>query len=86
MAKVEIYTSMFCLYCYRAKAVLRGKGVDYTEIRVTARPERRKEMIARSDGRATVPQIFIDGRHIGGLGELAALERHDKLDQLLGMA
>ncbi len=86
MAKVEIYTSMFCLYCYRAKAVLRGKGVDYTEIRVTARPGRRKEMIARSDGRATVPQIFIDGRHIGGLGELAALERHDKLDQLLGMA
>ncbi len=86
MAKVEIYTSMFCLYCYRAKAVLRGKGVDYTEIRVTARPGRRKEMIARSDGRATVPQIFIDGQHIGGLGELAALERHDKLDQLLGMA
>lgn len=86
MSKVEIYTSMFCGYCARAKRLLERKGIAYTEYDVTADPVRREEMIKRAQGRRTVPQIFIDGEHVGGSDELAALDRAGTLDKKLGLA
>jgi glutaredoxin 3 len=83
MAKVEIFTKAFCGYCYRAKHLLDAKGVDYEEIDLTMGGPRRGEMIDRSGGRMTVPQIFIDGKHIGGSDDLAALEQRGGLDALL---
>jgi glutaredoxin 3 len=83
MAKVEIYSSMLCGFCYRAKKLLEQKGVDFTEIDVMVNPKRRSEMIERSGGRTSVPQIFIDDRHVGGCDELFALESSRKLDALL---
>ncbi|MGD1880104.1 MAG: glutaredoxin 3 [Kiloniellaceae bacterium] len=83
MAKVEVYSSMLCGFCYRAKKLLEQKGVAFTEIDVMAHPSRRAEMVQRSGGRTSVPQIFIDDRHIGGCDELYALESKDKLDGLL---
>ena len=85
MARVEIYSSMFCGYCARAKALLERKGVAYDEIDVLADAAMRDEMVTRAGGRTTVPQIFIDGAHIGGSDELAALDRAGKLDGLLGL-
>ena len=84
MARVEIYSSMFCGYCARAKALLQKKGVAYEEVDVLEHPDRRDEMVTRAQGRTTVPQIFIDGIHVGGSDELHALERQGKLDALLG--
>jgi glutaredoxin 3 len=86
MAKVEIYSTMWCGYCARARALLQKKGVAFDEIDVEADTARRDEMIKRTGGRMTVPQIFIDGAHIGGSDDLAALERAGKLDTLLGVA
>lgn len=83
MAKVEIYTKAFCGYCYRAKALLAEKGVAFEEVDITMGGPRRGEMIDRAHGGTTVPQIFIDGKHIGGSDELAALERRGALDALL---
>ena len=83
MAKIEIYTKAFCSYCYRAKALLDSKKVEYEEIDITMGGPRRPEMIQRANGRSTVPQIFIDGRHIGGSDDLAALDREGELDALL---
>lgn len=83
MAKVEIYSSMLCGFCYRAKKLLEQKGVDFTEIDVMVHPKRKAEMVERSGGRTSVPQIFIDDRHIGGCDELYALEAGHKLDGLL---
>ena len=83
MAEVELYTTMFCPYCTRARALLERKGVDYTEIDIIEEPARRNEMIRRAGGRTSVPQIFINGEHIGGSDELAALEKAGKLDALL---
>ena len=85
MAKVEIYSSMFCGYCARAKALLERKGVAYEEIDVLEDTSRRDEMVTRAHGGTTVPQICIDGAHIGGSDELAALDRAGKLDALLGL-
>lgn len=82
MPRVEIYTSPFCGFCHRAKRLLEDKHVEYTEIDVMMNPERRREMEARA-GRHTVPQIFIDDRHIGGCDDLFALERRGDLDPLL---
>jgi len=84
MAKVEIYTTMFCPYCARAKALLQKKGASYTEYDIEAETALREEMIQRAGGRSTVPQIFIDGAHIGGSDELAALDRAGQLDARLG--
>ncbi len=84
MAEVEIYATMFCPFCYRAKRLLDQKGVDYQEIDVTMSPGRRREMAERAGGRSSVPQIFIDGRHVGGCDELHALEARGALDPLLG--
>jgi glutaredoxin 3 len=84
MARVEIYSSMFCGYCARAKALLEKKGVQYENIDVLEDTSQRDEMVKRAGGRTTVPQIFIDGVHVGGSDELAALERQGKLDAMLG--
>ncbi len=83
MAKVEIYTKAFCPYCYRAKHLLDGKGAEYTEYDITIGGPKRQEMIQRANGRTTVPQVFIDDRHIGGSDDLAALDRQGGLDPLL---
>ena len=83
MPAVEIYTTPLCPYCWRAKRLLARKGVDVVEIDLWREPDRRAEMVARAEGRPTVPQIFIDGRAIGGSDELAALERAGDLDGLL---
>ena len=83
MTRVEIYTKTFCGFCWRAKQLLDGKGVEYREISVDFGGEVKQEMIQRADGKTTVPQIFIDGRHIGGCNELVALDRDGKLDELL---
>ncbi len=83
MAKIEIYTKAFCPYCYRAKALLDGKGADYEEHDITMGGPKRQEMIQRANGRTTVPQIFIGERHIGGSDDLAALDRAGGLDPLL---
>jgi glutaredoxin 3 len=85
MAKVELYTTMFCPYCARARSLLTKKGVAYSEIDVMADTSKRDEMIERAGGRQTVPQIFIDGQHVGGSDELAALDKAGKLDALLGL-
>ena len=84
MAKVEIYTTMFCPYCARARALLQKKGASYIEYDIEAETALREEMIRRAGGRSTVPQIFIDGAHIGGSDELAALDRAGQLDARLG--
>ena len=83
MVKVEVYSSMLCGFCYRAKKLLEQKGVAFTDIDVMANPSRRAEMVERSGGRNSVPQIFIDDRHIGGCDELYALDAGNKLDGLL---
>ncbi|NBU83847.1 MAG: glutaredoxin 3 [Sphingomonadaceae bacterium] len=83
MARVEIYTKVFCPYCSRALALLRGKGVEMEEYDITMDSAKRSEMIERSSGRMTVPQIFIDGLHIGGSDDLAALDAKAGLDPLL---
>lgn len=83
MARVEIYSSFFCGFCHRAKRLLDKKGVAYEEIDLMREPSRRQEMAARAGGSNTVPQIFIDGRHIGGSDELAALDRAGELDAIL---
>jgi glutaredoxin 3 len=86
MPKVEIYSTMFCPYCSRAKSLLSKKGVKFENIDIIEEPDRRAEMIQRANGRTTVPQIFINGEHIGGSDDLAALDRAGKLDAKLGIA
>jgi glutaredoxin 3 len=86
MTDVEIYSSMFCGFCNRAKELLAAKGVAFTEFDVSLDAGKRREMLARSGGRRTVPQIFIGGRHVGGWNELSGLERKGELDRLLGIA
>jgi glutaredoxin 3 len=86
MAEVDIYTTMWCPYCVRAKSLLEKKGVAYTEISLDEEPRRRDEMIKRAHGGRTVPQIFINGEHIGGCDDMMALERTGKLDPKLGIA
>jgi glutaredoxin 3 len=82
MARIEIYTTPFCGYCARAKGLLDRKGAAYEEMDVMMDEKKRTEMRERSK-RSTVPQIFINGQHIGGSDELAALEQAGKLDPLL---
>lgn len=83
MSAVTIYARSDCPYCHMAKDLLRRKGVAFDEIDVGREPGRRSEMIDRAGGRTTVPQIFIDGRHIGGCDDLHALDRAGGLDPLL---
>ncbi len=84
MARIEIYTKFFCPFCTRAKALLQSKGVeDMEEFDISMGGPKRAEMLDRSNGKTTVPQIFINGRHIGGSDDLAALDRAGGLDPLL---
>jgi glutaredoxin 3 len=82
-AKVTIYTTPFCPYCHSAKALLKRKNVDFSEIDVSFDPQERQRMVTRAQGRRTVPQIFIGETHVGGSDELHSLERQGKLDPLL---
>jgi glutaredoxin 3 len=83
VATVEIYTKAFCGYCWRARELLEAKGIEFQEYAVDGGGPKREEMIRRANGRTTVPQIFIDGRHIGGCSDLLALERDGWLSDLL---
>lgn len=83
MAQVEIYTTPTCPYCAAAKALLTRKGAAYTEVDVSRDPAVRDAMTQRAGGRRSVPQIFIDWRHVGGSDDLHALDRDGKLDPLL---
>ena len=85
MAKVEIYTSMLCSYCHAAKRLLKQKGVAFTEYDVGCDVEKRAKMTELAGGRTSVPQIFINGAHVGGCDELYALERDGKLAGMLEM-
>jgi glutaredoxin 3 len=85
MTQVEIYTTPYCPYCQRAKALLDGKGVAYRETDVSQDPALRQAMTERAGGGTTVPQIFIDGHHVGGCDDLHALDRQGGLDPLLGL-
>ncbi len=82
MAQIEIYCSDFCIYCTMALQLLDRKGVEYRKLNVDRSPELRAEMEQRSQ-RTSVPQIFIDGRHIGGCDDMTALDRAGQLDPLL---
>jgi glutaredoxin 3 len=86
MPKVTIYTTPFCPYCHSAKALLRRKNVDFSEIDVSYDAEERQRMMAKANGRRTVPQIFVGETHVGGSDELHALDRQGKLDPLLAGA
>ncbi|MCD6034475.1 MAG: Glutaredoxin-related protein [Rickettsiales bacterium] len=83
MAEIIIYSTQACPYCVRAKELLKSKGVTYTEIDVTNDDNLRLDMMKKAGGRRTVPQIFINGEHIGGFDDLAALDRAKQLDPKL---
>jgi glutaredoxin 3 len=83
MADVEIYTTMMCGYCARAKRLLAKKGASFTEIDVAMDGQKRAEMMQRSNGGRTVPQIFIGGKHVGGCDDLEMLEFDGELDPML---
>lgn len=85
MAKVEIYTTPTCPYCMAAKALLRKKGVAFEETDVSRDPELRQAMSVRAGGRRSVPQIFIDGKSVGGSDDIHALDAQGRLDGLLGL-
>ncbi len=86
MPQVTIYTTGWCPYCHAAKVLLTKKGVAFDEIGVDGKPELRQEMTAKAGGRTSVPQIFIDGRHVGGCDDLHALDARGELDPLLKAA
>ena len=81
---IVIYSTGWCPYCVRARALLERKGAAFREIKVDEDPHERTAMLSRSGGRRTVPQIFIGDRHVGGFDELYALDKAGKLDELLG--
>lgn len=83
MADVEIYTTRICPYCVRAKNLLQKKGVAFREVDVSDDAELRVALVEKAGGQRTVPQIFINGQHIGGSDDLHALDREGKLDALL---
>jgi glutaredoxin 3 len=83
MAQIEIYTTFMCPYCARAKALLEKKGQSYNEIDVSYDAAKREEMTQKAGGRRTVPQIWINGTHVGGSDDLYALEREGRLDAML---
>src|SRR5260370_39266742 len=84
MSQIEIYTTRYCPYCHAAKRLLSSKGVEFTEIDVSGDPKRRGDMVARANGRMTVPQIFIGATHVGGCDDLYALDQAGKLDPRRG--
>lgn len=86
MSNVELYTKRHCPFCHRAIALLKQKGVEFTEYPIDVQPELRDVMIERANGGWTVPQIFIDEHHVGGCDDMMALEAERKLDPMLGLA
>lgn len=84
MPKIEIYSKDYCPYCDKAKNLFTMKGVSYTEIDLSKEPQRLTEMLDRSEGRRTVPQIFIDGKAYGGFDDIYALDEKGALDALIG--
>ena len=86
MSRIVLYTTPYCGYCHAAKRLLERKGQAFIEIDVSGDPALREEMISRAAGRRTVPQIFIDGMHVGGYQELAALDGAARLDPWLQSA
>jgi glutaredoxin 3 len=84
MSRVEIYTTAICPYCVAAKNFLKQRGLTWEELRVDIEPARREEMLARSGGRRSVPQIFVNGAHVGGFDDLVASERSGRLRELTG--
>ncbi|HVH36543.1 MAG TPA: glutaredoxin 3 [Tahibacter sp.] len=86
MVRIEMYTTAICPYCVAAKNVLKSKGLEYQEIRIDTDPAQRDEMLRRSDGRRTVPQIFINDQLVGGHDDLVAADRSGRLAELLGSA
>ncbi len=86
MARIEIYSSLLCPYSYRVKKLLDAKGLDYEEIDLMLKPWRRAEMVERSGGRTSVPQIFVDGSHLGNCDEMLALETAGRLAPILEAA
>ncbi|MGV6851982.1 MAG: glutaredoxin 3 [bacterium] len=83
MPEIDIYTTQFCPYCVMAKRLLAKKGVEYNEIKVDFNRGMRAEMIERANGRTSVPQIFINGKHIGGCDDMTELDYNGELDALL---
>jgi glutaredoxin 3 len=83
---VVMYSSGWCPYCMRARALFERKGIAFAEIKVDEQPQERDTMLARSGGRRTVPQIFVGDRHVGGFDDLYALDQAGELDKLLGRA
>ena len=86
MPNVIVYGTSSCPYCVRARMMLDKKGINYEYISLDQTPERRSEMLTRANGQTSVPQIFIDERHIGGFDDMAELDIDDELDPLLGIA
>ena len=82
MVSVEMFTTAICPYCVAAKNLLKQKGFDYTEIRIDMDPVRRDEMLSRTGGRRSVPQIFVNGIHVGGFDDLVAADRSGKLAEI----
>ncbi|MBF0626637.1 MAG: glutaredoxin 3 [Magnetococcales bacterium] len=83
MPEIVIYSTTVCPFCVRAKMLLNKKNVAFEEINLDKNPERRDEMVQRAGGRRTVPQIFINGQHVGGCDDLHALDQAGKLDPML---
>jgi glutaredoxin 3 len=86
MARITLYTTQVCPYCVQAKRLLIRKGVNFEEIDVTRDPELRRKMVQMAGGRMTVPQIFVDGKHIGDCDEIYVFEKAGKLDAMLNPA
>lgn len=83
MADIDIYSTAVCPYCIAAKNLLKSRGLAYRELRIDIDANARREMLARAPGARTVPQIFINGAHVGGFDQLAAADRSGKLNELL---
>jgi glutaredoxin 3 len=83
MPKIEVYSTAVCPYCVAAKNLLKSRGLEWTEVRIDADIAQRDAMLARSGGRRTVPQIFVNDQHVGGFDDLVAADRSGKLAQLL---
>ena len=83
MPPITVYTKPMCPYCSRALSLLKKKGAEFTEIEAAWDPDKRKEMLARSNGQSTYPQIFVGERHVGGCDDLMALDSRGELDKLL---
>ena len=84
MPKIEIYSTAVCPYCVSTKNLLKSRGLEWSELRIDTDPVQRDAMLARSGGRRTVPQIFINDQHVGGFDDLVAADRSGKLAELLG--